>query len=453
MNKGKKCPLLEYSKIKEVREPIIKVEGDFKAMYGEIVSIISDGNYIKGQVLDSSKNKLTIQSLGSISGINIGKTRIKLTGKLPSIQVSNEVLGRVFNCFGEPIDGGPEIFSEEERNISGFPINPIYRKEPSGFIETGISSIDVMNPLVPGQKLPIFSSSGLPHIKLLSQILEWINMENLAIVIASVGLTFDEEKEILNKLRKSGRIMNSTLFVAPIESSPAEKIIAPRAALTAAEYLAFERGMNVVCILVDIRNYCEALREISLSQNEIPGRMGYPGYLFTDLASMFERAGIIKGRKGSLTILPIITMPNSDITHPIPDLTGYITEGQIFLSKDIFDKGIYPPVDVLMSISRSIQTWLKGTREDHRDVANQLYASYSRVIKVRQLQMISGTEALTEKEKKYLLFGERFEREFLNQNKRRTINESLDIAWDILSELPKEDLIRIKKEIKEKYLK
>ncbi|MBR9699529.1 V-type ATP synthase subunit B [Candidatus Woesearchaeota archaeon] len=450
----------EYSSVTDVKGPLIVVEGIEDVAFGEIVEIITaDDQRRLGQVLQVEKGKAVVQIFQGTSGIDTLKTRVRFTADTMKLNVSPEMLGRMFNGLGEPIDGQPDIIPEKRIDVNGLAINPFRREYPKEFIQTGISALDLMNTLVRGQKLPIFSGAGLPHNKIAAQIVKQAKVlakeENFAVVFVAMGITHEEAQFFRNEFRESGALQNTILFLNLANHPAIERIITPRIALSAAEYLAFEKDMHVLAILTDMTNYCEALREVSAARNEIPGRRGYPGYMYTDLASLYERAGRIKGRKGSLTQVPIISMPDDDITHPIPDLTGYITEGQFVLSRDMQHKGIYPPNDVLPSLSRLMAHGIgKGhTREDHADVSNQLYAGYARGRSLRDLVAVIGKESLTELDLKYLDFADTFEHEFINQSydEDRPIEESLKKAWQLLSTLPKEELKRISKEFIEKY--
>ena len=426
--------------------------------YGELVELDIDGETRFGQVVDVSRDVTVIQIFGSSLGIAPGKTAVKVRGERLTIPVSVDMLGRVFDGLAKPIDGGPPVVPEEYMDIHGAPLNPALREPPSEFIETGISVIDGMLTLVRGQKLPIFSGSGLPHNKIAMQIVRQAKVkgreESFAVVFGAIGVTFEEAMYFLDELKKMGAIDRTAAFIAPASAPTVEKLALPRTALTLAEHLAWRHDMHVLVILTDMTNYCESLREISAAREEVPGRRGYPGYMYTDLATMYERAGRVRGRKGSVTIMPILTMPDDDITHPIPDLTGYITEGQIVLSRDYWRKGIYPPVDVFLSLSRMMKEGIGPgkTREDHPAVFGQLYKAYAEGQRLREIIAIVGTESLTERDKKYLEFADAFESRFINQGEyeRRDIETTLDIAWELLSILPEEELT-IKEELIRKY--
>lgn len=449
----------EYKSINQIAGPLLFVDNVQGVAYNELVEVmLENGEKVKGQVLDVSEDKAVVQVFGSTAGIS-KQTSVKFIGETMKLGVSDEMLGRVFNGLGEPRDKGPEIFAEDRLDITGAAINPYARKEPKDFIQTGISTIDGMNTLVRGQKLPIFSASGLPHNQLAAQIARQATVEgeDFAVVFAAIGITGEEAMFFMQDFERTGALENAVLFLNLADDPSIERIITPRMALTTAEYLAFEKDMHVLVILTDMTNYCEALREIAAARQEVPGRRGYPGYMYTDLASIYERAGRVEGRKGTVTQLPILTMPGDDITHPIPDLTGYITEGQIVLSRDLHRKGIYPPVDPLPSLSRLMRSGIgKGkTREDHGNVSDQLYAGYANGRDLRSLSAVVGEEALTENDRKYLKFADEFEKRFIQQGpyENRTIEQTLDLAWDLFSILPEEELKRLKKEQIAKYLK
>ncbi|TET10736.1 MAG: V-type ATP synthase subunit B [Candidatus Atribacteria bacterium] len=451
----------EYLTIADVAGPLIVVEKTIDVKYQELVEIeLSSGEIRRGQVLEITEDKAVVQLFEGTTGIDVSNTKVRFLGKVIELPLSLDVLGRIFDGSGRPIDDGPQIIAEKKLDINGNPINPYARDYPNNFIQTGISSIDVLNTLVRGQKLPIFSGSGLPHAKLASQIARQSKVlgkeEKFAVVFAAMGITFEEANFFISDFRRTGAIEKSVMFVNLADNPAVERLITPRMALTCAEYLAFEKGMHVLVILTDMTNYCEALREVSAARKEVPGRRGYPGYLYTDLATLYERAGRIKGEKGSITLIPILTMPEDDKTHPIPDLTGYITEGQIILSRELHHKGIYPPINVLPSLSRLKDKGigLNKTREDHANVMNQLFASYARGKEAKELAVILGEAALTEIDKKYVKLSDNFEEVFVKQgeDENRTIEESLDIGWKLLTILPKEELKRIKDEFIEKYL-
>lgn len=451
----------EYLTISDVAGPLIIVEKTIDVKYQELVEIeLSSGEIRRGQVLEITKDKAVVQVFEGTRGVDVSNTKVRFLGKVIELPLSLDILGRIFDGSGRPIDDGPPIIAEKKMDINGNPLNPYARDYPNNFIQTGISSIDVLNTLVRGQKLPIFSGSGLPHAKLASQIARQSKVlgkeEKFAVVFAAMGITFEEANFFISDFRRTGAIEKSVMFVNLANNPAVERLITPRMALTCAEYLAFEKGMHVLAILTDMTNYCEALREVSAARKEVPGRRGYPGYLYTDLATLYERAGRIKGETGSITLIPILTMPEDDKTHPIPDLTGYITEGQIILSRELQHKGIYPPINVLPSLSRLKDKGigLNKTREDHANVMNQLFASYARGKEAKELAVILGEAALTEIDKKYVKLSDDFEELFVKQgeDENRTIEESLDIGWKLLTILPKEELKRIKDEFIEKYL-
>ncbi len=451
---------IEYETIESVAGPLVVVGRVGNAAYNEIVRIkMKDGEERLGQVLDTSDKHAVVQVFGPTNGINVSDTSVSFLGETFKAGVSEEMLGRIFDGQGRPIDGGREVPYSKRMDINGEPINPAARGMPSDFIETGISTIDGLNTLVRGQKLPIFSGSGLPHNELAAQITRQARVkdmsEDFAVVFAGIGITYDDSDYFVREFRKTGALKRTVAFINLAGDPSIERILTPRLALTTAEYLAFEKNMHVLVILDDMTNYCEALRELSSAREEVPGRRGYPGYMYTDLASIFERAGIIKGKKGSITQLSIETMPSDDVTHPIIDLTGYITEGQMFLDRGMSNKGIYPPINPTGSLSRLMNFGIgKGkTREDHRGVADQLYGAYSRALEARSLSSIVGAEALSESDRRYLAFGEQFENEFIKQgfNESRTIEETLTIGWKLLSMLPEDELTRIKEEYVKKY--
>lgn len=453
--------LKEYKTITQVAGPLVFVENVSNVGYGEIVEIIlENGEKRKGQVLDVSKNIAVIQVFGSTAGIGLAHTTVRFLGETMRLPVSTEMLGRVFNGLGEVRDGGPKIVPEEKLDINGLPLNPYSRKSPSDFIQTGISTIDGMNTLVRGQKLPIFSAAGLPHNYLASQIARQAKVrsgEEFAVVFAAIGITHEEASFFIREFEKTGALEKTVIFLNLANDPSIERLITPRLALTTAEYLAFTHDMNVLTIITDITNYCEALREIAAARNEVPGRRGYPGYMYTDLSTIYERAGRVKGKNGTVTQIPILTMPGDDRTHPIPDLTGYITEGQIVLSRELQRKNIYPPVDVLPSLSRlmSLGIGKDKTREDHKNLSDQLYAAYANGRDLRSLSAVVGEEALSEIDRKYLRFADEFEAKFVSQGfyEERTIEQTLDIGWELLSMLPEDELKRVKKEFIEKYMK
>ena len=450
----------EYLTISEVSSPLLTIEQVTDARYMEIVEIeLQDGSRKRGQVLMTTSNQALVQVFEGTEGIGIGQTRVKFLGRVMELPVSPDILGRIFNGSGFPIDNGPEIFPDARLDINGNPMNPVARDYPIDFIQTGVSAIDGLNTLVRGQKLPIFSGSGLPHARLAAQIARQAKVlgetETFAVVFGALGITFEEANYFILELRNTGAIERSVLFINLANDPAVERIITPRMALTAAEYLAFTMDMQVLVILTDMTNYCEALREISAARREVPGRRGYPGYLYTDLATMYERAGRIRGKNGSITQIPILTMPEDDKTHPIPDLTGYITEGQIIVSRQLFRNGIYPPIDVLPSLSRLRDKGIgKGkTREDHSDLANQLFAAYARGREAVELATILGEASLTDIDRIYMKFAEDFEVKFVKQGEyeNRSIDETLNIGWELLRMLPKEELKRVRDAFIEKY--
>ncbi|VVB69914.1 V-type ATP synthase beta chain [uncultured archaeon] len=451
----------DFKTVKEVFGPLVFVEGVQNAAYGEIVEIIlPSGEKKKGQVLETGKGVAVVQVFGATTGLDTKETTIRFSGETLKLAVSEDMLGRVLNGFGEPIDSGVALVKGEKLDVNSNPLNPVSRQQPNDFIQTGISSIDVLNTLVRGQKLPIFSASGLPHNELAVQIASQSNVvgskEEFVVVFAAMGITNSEAQYFMKEFEKTGALQKSVLFLNLANDPSIERIITPRLALTTAEYLAFEKDYHVLVILTDMTNYCESLREIGSARQEVPGRRGYPGYMYTDLSSIYERAGTVHGKKGSITQLPILSMPDEDITHPIPDLTGYITEGQFVLSKDLFKRNITPPVDVLLSLSRLASLVVgKKTREDHSGVSSQLFASYAQGRDLRNLVAVVGEDALSDVDKKYLKFADEFETKFIRQgkNENRTIEDSLKIAWELLALLPRQELKRIKPEHIDKYMK
>jgi V/A-type H+-transporting ATPase subunit B len=450
----------EYLTVSNIVGPLVIVEKVADVKFGELVEIeTAGGRTRRGQVLDISTEQAVVQVFEGTVGLDIEGSRVRFLGRSQQLGVSEDIVGRIFDGSGKPKDKGPQIIARKMLDINGRPINPDARDYPSEFIETGISSIDGMNPLVRGQKLPLFSGSGLPHPRIAAQIARQAKVlgkqEKFAVVFGAMGITFEEAAFFIEDFRTTGALERAVLFLNLANEPPIERIATPRLALTCAEYLAFDLDMHVLVILVDMTFYAEALREISAARKEIPGRRGYPGYLYTDLASMYERAGRIKGRKGSITMIPILTMPEDDKTHPIADLTGYITEGQIILSREIHRKGIYPPIDVLPSLSRLKDKGIGAgkTREDHADVLNQLFACYARGKEARELALILGEAALTDLDKLYLKFAERFEDEFVRQGEftARTIIETIDLGWKLLRTIPKAELKRVRPEYLEKY--
>jgi len=453
-------PGVSYKTISQISGPLLFVEGVGNAAYNELVEIkMPDGESRTGQVLDTGKGLAVIQVFGATSGLDTERTKVKFSGTTARVAVSDEMLGRIFNGLGEPKDGGPAIISKEKVEIVGNAINPYSREEPSEFIETGISTIDGMNTLVRGQKLPIFSASGLAHNMLAAQIARQAKVlgkgESFAVIFGAMGITSEEANFFINEFRSTGALSRAVLFLNLSSDPSMERIILPRVALTTAEYLAYEQEMHILVILTDMTNYCEALREISAAREEVPGRRGYPGYMYTDLSTIYERAGKIRGKNGSITQVPILTMPGDDITHPIPDLTGYITEGQTVLSRDLQRKGIYPAIDVLPSLSRLMNQGIgKGrTREDHRGVADQLYSAYANGKDLRSLSAIVGEEALSASDRLYLKFADEFENRFVKQGvyEDRSIETTLDLGWELLSALPQSEMKRVKTEFIQKY--
>jgi len=441
----------EYTSISYVSGPLIFIRNVKNVSYNEIVRItLSDGEERSGQVLEISKDVAIVQVFEGTSGIDNLRTKVRFTGEPLLMKLSPDMTGRIFNGIGHPRDGGPEVIEEISLDVNGMPINPVARDKPSDFIQTGISAIDGLNTLVRGQKLPIFSGAGLPANKLAAQIGRQARVlgegEEFAVVFAAMGITFKEASFFMKAFEKTGALGRAVIFMNLTDDPIIERLATPRCALTVAEYLAYTQGLHVLVILTDMINYCEALREISTAREEVPGRRGYPGYMYTDLSSIYERAGKIKGRKGSITQIPILTMPDDDITHPVPDLTGYITEGQIVLSRDLFRRGGDPPIDILPCLSRLMNSGIgEGkTREDHRNVADQLYASYAYGRDLRRLVAIVGEEALTELDRMYLTLADAFEKRFISQgDEDRSIEETLDTGWDLLTILPEEELKRI----------
>jgi V/A-type H+-transporting ATPase subunit B len=453
--------LKEYRTISEVVGPLMLVKGVSGVKYDELVEIVQEsGETRRGKVLEINGDKALVQLFESSQGLKISTSKARFLGRSIELAVSYDMLGRVFDGMGEPIDNGPAIIPEKRMDINGSPINPASRDYPEEFIQTGISAIDGLNTLVRGQKLPVFSGSGLPHANLAAQIARQAKVlggeSNFAVVFAAVGITFEEADFFISDFKKTGAIDRTVLFINLADDPAIERISTPRMALTAAEYLAYEKGLHVLVIITDITNYAEALREVSAARKEVPGRRGYPGYLYTDLATMYERAGRIKGREGSVTQIPILSMPEDDKTHPIPDLTGYITEGQIILSRELLRKGVTPPIDVLPSLSRLKDKGIgKGkTREDHADTMNQLFAAYARGKDAKELSIILGEAALSDVDKLYAKFADAFEKEYVSQGyeTNRTIEETLNLGWKLLKILPKSELKRIKDEYIEKYL-
>jgi len=451
---------MEYMGLKEITGPLIVLDGVENASYEEMVTISVGQQKRLGRIIQISGQRCVVQVFEGTKGISLENTRTLLQGKPLELPLSKEILGRVFDGLGRPTDGLGPICPDKSWDVNGMPINPVEREYPRNFIQTGISSIDGLTTLIRGQKLPVFSGSGLPHDKLAVQIVKQAKIsgaggDNFAVVFAAMGVKYDVAEYFRSSFQKSGVLDRVTMFLNLANDPVVERIVTPRCALTAAEYLAFEHDMHVLVILTDMTAYAEALREISSSKGEIPSRKGFPGYLYSDLASMYERAGMIRGKKGSITQIPILTMPNDDITHPIPDLTGYITEGQIVLDRSLHQKGIYPPIIVLPSLSRLMKDGIgEGfTRVDHPQVANQLFASYAKVQDVRALASVIGEDELAEIDKKYMKFGRVFEARFVSQepDENRDMNDTLDLGWELLGLLPREELDRVSPEILDKY--
>lgn len=452
--------LKEYKTIREIVGPLMLVEGVEGVKYDELVEIAArDGSVRLGKVLEIDGDKAMVQLFESSQGIQMSTSKARFLGRSLELGVSEDMLGRVFDGLGRPKDGGAPVIAEQRLDINGRPINPAARDFPDEFIQTGISAIDGLNTLVRGQKLPVFSMSGLPHAELAAQIARQAKVLDdsgkFAVIFAAMGITYEEADFFMSDFRRTGAIERSVMFINLADDPAVERISTPRMALTAAEYLAFEKDMHVLVIMTDITNYCEALREVSAARKEVPGRRGYPGYLYTDLATMYERAGRIIGKKGSITQIPILTMPEDDKTHPIPDLTGYITEGQIILSRELYKKSINPPVDVLPSLSRLKQKGIgRGkTREDHSDNMNQLFSAYAQGKDAKELAAVLGDAALTPTDRLYAAFAQEFEKQYLNQgfNKNRSIEETLDLGWKLLAMLPESEMKRVRDEFLEKY--
>jgi V/A-type H+-transporting ATPase subunit B len=451
---------IEYVNLSAIKGPLIFIEGVTNVGYGEIVEIRDhNGNIRIGQTLEVDEDRAIVQVFEGTSGLSLKKTRTTFLGKPLEIPVSRDMLGRVFDGLGRPIDDAPQIISRNIKDVNGRPINPYSREYPRDFIQTGISAIDGMNTLIRGQKLPIFSGSGMPHNLIAAQIAQQAKIlssdEEFTVVFAAMGVKFDVAHFFIKSLEESGVLNTSAIFLSLADSPSIERLVTPRSALTLAEHLAYEENMHVLVILTDMSNYCESLRELSSSRGEIPSRKGYPGYLYSDLASIYERAGRIRGKGGSITQIPILTMPSDDISHPIPDLTGYITEGQIVLERELFNRGIYPPIAGLPSLSRLMKDGIgEGrTRSDHGGVAAQLFACYAKVKRIRSLAAIVGEEELSDMDKEYLKIGKVFEKKVLSQksDENRSIEETLDIGWQVLSILPEDELYRISMEDIEKY--
>lgn len=451
----------EYKTITRIAGPLVFVEKTEAVGYGELVSLkLPDGSTKNGQVLDTSNDMVVVQVFEGTSGID-KQSRVKFLGETIKLSVSEEMLGRILNGAGKPIDNGADVIPEKKVEIIGAAINPYSREQPSDFIQTGVSTIDATNTLVRGQKLPIFSGSGLPHGEIALQIARQAKVvgqkENFVVVFAAMGITNEEAQYFMKGFEETGALDRSVVFLNLADDPAVERLVTPRMALTTAEYLAFEKDMHVLVILTDMTNYCESLREIGAAREEVPGRRGYPGYMYTDLAMIYERAGMIKGKKGSVTQIPILTMVGDDITHPIPDLTGYITEGQIVLSRELHRRGVYPPVDVLPSLSRLMNLGVgEGkTREDHKNVSDQMYACYAEGRDLRGLVAIVGEEALSQRDLRLLKFAATFEERFVRQRKDedRSIQETLDLGWDLFRSIPQNELTRLSGKLKEKYYK
>lgn len=450
----------EYRTIEEAAGPLLLVKGVENCTFGELADIrLKNGEKRRCRVLEINGNDALVQLFENSAGINLQDSAVVFTGHQMELGVSEDMLGRVFDGMGNPIDDGPDIIPEMRMDVNGLPMNPVARKYPQEFIQTGVSAIDGLNTLVRGQKLPIFSASGLPHAQLAAQIARQAKVlgdnEQFAVVFAAMGITFEESEYFVNSFRETGALDRTVLFVNLANDSAIERLATPKMALTAAEYLAFEKGMHVLVILTDITNYADALREVSAARKEVPGRRGYPGYMYTDLASLYERAGRQDGKEGSITMIPILTMPEDDKTHPIPDLTGYITEGQIILSRELFRKGINPPVDVLPSLSRLKDKGIgKGkTRADHSDTMNQLFSAYARGKDAKELMVVLGEAALTPTDLLYAKFADEFEKRYVSQgfDNNRSIEETLSIGWELLKLLPRSELRRIREEYLNEY--
>ncbi|MGI5959389.1 MAG: V-type ATP synthase subunit B [Massiliimalia sp.] len=450
----------EYRTIQEVAGPLMLVEGVDQVSYNELGEIeLANGETRRCKVLEVDGSNALVQLFESSTGINLSNSKVRFLGRTMELGVSEDMLSRVFDGLGNPIDDGPRLLPQKRMDVNGLPMNPAARNYPQEFIQTGVSAIDGLNTLVRGQKLPIFSASGLPHANLAAQIARQAKVrgtsESFAVVFAAMGITFEESDFFVQSFRETGAIDRTVMFVNLANDPAIERIATPRMALTAAEYLAFEKDMHVLVIMTDITNYADALREVSAARKEVPGRRGYPGYLYTDLASLYERAGRQKGKKGSITLIPILTMPEDDKTHPIPDLTGYITEGQIILSRELYRKGVMPPIDVLPSLSRLKDKGIgEGkTRKDHASVMNQLFAAYARGKDAKELMTILGEAALTDIDKKYAAFADAFETEYISQGyyTNRDIEETMNLGWKLLSILPRSELKRISDEYLNQY--
>ncbi|MDR2742480.1 MAG: V-type ATP synthase subunit B [Treponema sp.] len=453
---------VEYRGLVRIEGPVVITGRSRNVGFNEVVAVYdrTEGRRL-GRVVDMSEDWTAIQIFGSNTGLSADDSRVEFLGKPMELRVGPGLLGRIFNGLGEPIDGYGDIISSTCLDVNGLPINPYARTYPRDFIQTGISTIDGMNTLIRGQKLPIFSGNGLPHNRLAAQIVRQAKIlsseESFVIVFCAMGIKYDVARFFLDDFERSGVLANVVVFLSLADAPSLERLVAPRCALTAAEYLAYQRNMHVLVVMTDMTNYCEALREVSSIRGEVPSRKGYPGYLYSDLAALYERAGKISGSTGSITQIPILTMPNDDISHPIPDLSGYITEGQIVLDRELTQRGVYPPVAGLPSLSRLMKDGIGAgmTREDHKDVSSQLFAAYSKVKQVRNLASIIGEEELSDGDKRYLKFGETFEQKFLTQGEmeNRSIEHTLDLGWAVLATLPREDLLRIKQEYIERYMK
>lgn len=453
--------LKEYKTVSEVVGPLMLVEGVEGVDYEELVDIkLQTGERRRGRVIEIEQGKALVQLFEGSTGINLKSTSVRFLGRPLELGVSEDMIGRVFDGLGNPIDKGPEIIPEKRRNVNGTAINPVSRDYPSEFIQTGISTIDGLNTLVRGQKLPIFSGSGLPHNNLAAQIARQAKVlsddENFAVVFAAMGITFEEAQFFKDDFERTGALDRAVMFINLADDPAIERLATPKMALTCAEYLAFDKGMQVLVIMTDMTNYAEALREVSAARKEVPGRRGYPGYLYTDLSTIYERAGKLKGKPGTITQIPILSMPEDDITHPIPDLTGYITEGQIILSRELYNEGVQPPVSILPSLSRLKDKGIgQGkTREDHADTMNQIYAAYASGVDARELQKILGDTALSEADKAFAKFAERFEKEYISQGyyTNRTIEDTLNLGWELLEMIPRSELKRIDDKYIEKYM-
>lgn len=453
--------LKEYKTVSEVVGPLMLVQGVEGVNFDELVDIeMQTGERRRGRVIEIEQDRAMVQLFEGSTGINLKSTSVRFLGRPLELGVSEDMIGRAFNGLGEPIDDGPAIIPEEKRDVNGTAINPVSRDYPSEFIQTGISTIDGLNTLVRGQKLPIFSGNGLPHNQVAAQIARQAKVlsddEGFAVVFAAIGITFEEAQFFMNDFRKTGALDRSVLFMNLADDPAIERLSTPKMALTAAEYLAFEKGMQVLVIMTDMTNYAEALREVSAARKEVPGRRGYPGYLYTDLSTIYERAGKLRGKPGTITQIPILSMPEDDITHPIPDLTGYITEGQIILNRELYNQGVEPPVSILPSLSRLKDKGIgKGkTREDHADTMNQIYAAYASGVDARELQKILGDSALSDADLAFAKFAKEFEERYINQGyyTNRTIEDTLNLGWELLKIIPKSELKRIDDKLIEKYL-